>query len=157
MYIEGNNNKIYRAPSWLDSYYKLFLGNIILRPHCYRCKYKNNNSRADITIADYWGIRNIAPCFGREGEVSLVILHNTKAVHIFENMKDDVRFIEADIDKALTNNPSYYRSVDMPEERRLFFTNLNKWSYKQIKKNYVKLTIREKMKVVLDKIGLYKI
>lgn len=39
-----------------DKFYRIFLGNCCLGPHCYfHCKYKWDNSSADIRIGDLWG------------------------------------------------------------------------------------------------------
>ncbi len=39
-----------------DPYMKLFLGNRILRPSCYKCRSKGENRFSDITLGDFWGI-----------------------------------------------------------------------------------------------------
>lgn len=39
-----------------DMFWKMFLGNFIVAPHCQKqCKYKYDNSAADIRIGDLWG------------------------------------------------------------------------------------------------------
>lgn len=39
-----------------DIFYKLFLGDVVLGPQCQnQCKYKYDNSSADIRIGDLWG------------------------------------------------------------------------------------------------------
>ena len=155
MYIENDKGHSYRAPSWQDPFYKLFLENKILRPHCYRCKYKKTHYLADFTIADFWGIQNIAPNFGEEGKVSLVILNNEKAKRIFEDIKENLQFIETDIDKALMSNPPYNESVNKSDDRDRFFKDNIQMSFAALKKKYSRLSLKERVKVLLMRCGLY--
>lgn len=56
MYLEGEKSFIKSRRSQGDLFYKLFLGDICLGPHCQKqCKYKYDKSSADIRIGDLWG------------------------------------------------------------------------------------------------------
>ena len=54
--LRGKKNFIQSRKSQGDLFYKLFLGDIALGPQCEKqCKYKYNQSSADIRIGDLWG------------------------------------------------------------------------------------------------------
>lgn len=54
--IRGKKTYIQSRMSQGDIFYRLFLGDICLGPQCERqCKYKYNQSSADIRIGDLWG------------------------------------------------------------------------------------------------------
>lgn len=54
--IRGKKTYIQSRMSQGDLFYKLFLGDIALGPQCVgQCKYKYDNSSADIRIGDLWG------------------------------------------------------------------------------------------------------
>lgn len=56
MQVEGKNGVITSRRSKGDLFYKLFLGDLVLGSQCQNdCKYKWNNSSADIRIGDLWG------------------------------------------------------------------------------------------------------
>lgn len=55
-----------------DPFMRMFLSNFCLRPSCYECHAKNFKC-ADMTIADFWGIENVAPEMDDGRGTSLVI------------------------------------------------------------------------------------
>lgn len=70
---------------------RAFIKNIDLRPSCYQCAFKIFNSRADLTLADLWGDRNLLPEQNEDKGITLVIVHSIKgedAVCGIENAKD---------------------------------------------------------------------
>ena len=56
-----NSTILLSSPASKNDYMRAFLNNLILRPSCHNCKAKECRSHSDITIADYWGIWNVAP------------------------------------------------------------------------------------------------
>ena len=77
-----------------DLFYKLFLGDLCLGPQCQKeCKYKYNQSSADIRIGDLWGNTYKTD----ENGVSALIAFTTKGREIVENLKD-VTLIEHPFD-----------------------------------------------------------
>jgi len=53
------NGVVYKESFYTDSYMKLFLNNICLRPSCHDCKFKSLNRLSDISLGDSWGIESI--------------------------------------------------------------------------------------------------
>lgn len=66
-----------------DLFYKLFLGDLCIGPQCQKqCKYKYNQSSADIRIGDLWG-----PTYqDNQKGVSALISFTEKGRHIIENL-----------------------------------------------------------------------
>ena len=73
-------------------YTKGFMQNLTLRPSCYNCSNKETRS-SDITLADFWGIKNVLPQWYSEEGVSLVIIHTQKGLDLV-NAIDDVEAID---------------------------------------------------------------
>jgi len=44
------NGVVYKESFYTDSYMKLFLNNICLRPSCHDCKFKSLNRLSDISL-----------------------------------------------------------------------------------------------------------
>lgn len=58
-----------------DPFLRLFLRNYTIRPSCFACPVKTGRSGADITLADFWKIKDIQPAdYDRDG-VSLVLAY----------------------------------------------------------------------------------
>lgn len=65
-----------------DKFYKLFLGDCALGPQCFfKCKYKFDQSAADIRIGDFWG----DTYKDNEDGVSAVIAFSNKGKEIIES------------------------------------------------------------------------
>ncbi|MDD3693267.1 MAG: Coenzyme F420 hydrogenase/dehydrogenase, beta subunit C-terminal domain, partial [Oscillospiraceae bacterium] len=93
-----------------DLYMKGFLSNLYLRPSCYRCSFKGNNY-SDITLADFWGIENVVAEMNDDKGVSLVIVNTLLGESVINSLTNRMKVKAVDFNKALQNNPSYFKSV----------------------------------------------
>lgn len=81
----GCRTKIQSRRSQGDLFYKLFLGDICLGPQCQKqCKFKYDNSSADIRIGDLWG----STYQDDENGVSAVISFTQKGKEIISGLKE---------------------------------------------------------------------
>lgn len=71
------NGKQITGPYYYYYYYYFYQLSNILRKCCYGCK-RVLNDKADITIADFWGIGKYRPDNKDQEGISLVIAHNDK-------------------------------------------------------------------------------
>ncbi len=89
--VDKNNKEIYRSKNVNeDLFYKYFLGHYVLSPCCINsCKFKKNNSLADIRIGDLWGeeykneengVSGLI-CFTPKGEDLVSKIKNASFVH----------------------------------------------------------------------------
>ena len=114
-----------------DAYMKAFLNNISLRPSCYNCHYKSVNRQGDITLADFWGVKQQLPeMFDNKG-TSLVLVNTEKGRRIFENISDSMKFMQVDYDRALKANTAAYQSCKMPRKRKQFMLSLDTVDFKK--------------------------
>lgn len=72
--MESADGEIVLDQSKSENYYfKLFSGNLIIRPSCYACQYANLNRVGDITVGDYWGVEDFHPEMDDDKGLSLVM------------------------------------------------------------------------------------
>jgi len=76
---------------------KLFFSNNCIRPYCHACPYTSIRKPADITLADYWGLKEEHPEFMDEKGVSAVITHNEKGDSYFRSC--DISWIDSSVEK----------------------------------------------------------
>ncbi len=131
-------------------YLQLFFSNYALRPHCHNCEFASVNKPADITIADYWGIKDEHPDFFDEKGVSALLIRTTKGENLLKSL-DNVTYIESSIEKiskkqANLNNPS-----PIKEDRDEFWNLYYKKGFKTISKKYAGLSIKNKLKSKIKK------
>ena len=84
----SSENKPIRISSYhKDNHFmRAFLSNMILRPSCYDCKAKSGRSHSDITLADFWGIQNVAPEMDDDKGTGLVLVNSPKGKTIIDTL-----------------------------------------------------------------------
>lgn len=139
-----------------DSYMKSFLSECNIRPACYNCKFKKIHRCSDITLGDFWGIKETYPDMYNETGVSVVVVHSLKGERLFEKMKGSIVFKEVEYEKAIAYNPAYHSSVKENKNRNKFFKNLDKYDMNVLCKKYCKGSLKariiNKVKRIVKKI-----
>lgn len=82
-----NGDKEYRS-CYSQAYKHLFHSLVALRPSCYQCSFCNLKRQGDLTVADMWGIDKCLPDFKDFLGVSLVLVHNSKGLTLFDKAAD---------------------------------------------------------------------
>ena len=120
-----------------DEYTASFNMYYSLRPSCYNCKFINMNSGADITIGDYWGLKNEHSDFWNVDGVSAVILKSKKGETIFEKCKKNLFFCKSSVWQIAKNNMWLVDVKGRKKARQYFFEDYKKGIYNlgQIKKD----------------------
>ena len=103
-----------------DLYMKAFLKDLCLRPSCYACGTKGHARSSDITLADFWGVWNIAPEMDDDKGTSLVLINSPKGKVLFEEIKQGIVFKEVEWEEAVKYNSAFSKSVVLPDKREAF-------------------------------------
>lgn len=90
---------------WVETWKRYFYDNRSLRPSCHFCPYTTIAARpGNITIADFWGIKNTQLAFFYDNlGVSLVLANDERGLKMLARL--DVEYVKADIADALPGNP----------------------------------------------------
>ena len=148
----GSSKEVYISKS-KDPYMQMFLSDFCLRPSCYECKAKTLRL-SDLTIGDFWGIDTIAPEMNDSKGTSLVIVRTNQGEKIFNRFisKSSVKVMEVEYDDATKENPAEFRSVYRPKERETFFIDMKKMDFEELRKSYLSLPIKQRIKNAIKKI-----
>lgn len=111
------------TPMESDIYLKAFANGLITRASCHECKFKvfMNNSGADISIGDFWGIETVHPELFNEAGVSAVVAHNEKGERALKEAKDKILLSPVKACKIALGNKEACNSVPPHINRSLFF------------------------------------
>lgn len=120
----------------VNSFMQMFLRDYCLRPSCYQCMAKELKM-SDLTIADFWGIQNVAPEMDDEKGTSLAIIRTDKGEDFFRLICAGMEVKEVSYEDAIKGNPSEYSSVKRPKERNSFFIDLYFVDFVELEKKYV--------------------
>ena len=111
-------------PFYENVYMKAFLQNLDLRPSCHHCRAKCGMSNSDLTIADFWGIQNVAPQMDDDKGTNLILVNTVKGEINLDFLK--FKYVEVDAKEALRDNTVWYDSVSPHRQRKHFFKKLDK-------------------------------
>ena len=118
-----------------DSYMQMFLKDFCLRPSCYECVAKKVNM-SDLSIADFWGINDIAPEMNDEMGTSLVLIRTGKGQNIFDYISSKRKLKEVSYEDGVKYNPAEFKSCTRPPQRETFFCDMHKMSFEELKNKY---------------------
>ena len=135
-----------------NPYMKLFLSDIALRKSCYDCNFKIGNKYLDITLGDFWGVKDFyQEMYNRKG-VSCIIVNTEKGLKVFEKIKDNICYKKCKLQEIIKGNPSLKLSAVMPKNRDKFFVDLDKIAVENLTKKYKrKTTIIKKFKCIIER------
>ncbi|MBR2023821.1 MAG: Coenzyme F420 hydrogenase/dehydrogenase, beta subunit C-terminal domain [Clostridia bacterium] len=145
------NDTEYRATLDKDPMMQVFLKNLCLRPSCYNCHFKTKYRRSDITLADFWGIKNILPEMDDDKGTSLVIIHSKKGEEVFKQIEQKVIAFEVDVDKAIFYNSAMIQSAKRDSKREKFLSE-EKSSFSKVAEKYTKLNYCKRIKGKLKRL-----
>ncbi len=131
-----------------DPYMKMFLRDYCLRPSCYDCIAKKVKM-ADLTIADFWGINDIAPEMNDGNGTSLVLIRTEKGIKVFEAIASKLHLKEVTYENGVRCNQSEYKSCLRPYQRDTFFDDMRAMEFEELEKKYafsVKITFLSRVK-----------
>lgn len=153
MQVLFENGKKYTASSTkYDWFYSAYLGNFVLKPACYECKFAKPERYADITIGDNWG------GYEKSGEKagSVIITNSTKAESWVKRAFENMNFSEIPFD--LIHKDQLSCPASKPASYDEFWNIYKKGGYlaaqKFIGNNTLKGKCRCFMAFVLDKLHL---
>ena len=98
----------------VNLYMRAFLSNYSLRPSCYNCKSKGGRSNADITIGDFWGIKEFYNNKEDDRGISAVIIQSDKGNLFYTNI-EGLLMEEVEYSEILSGNLSLESSVRAPK------------------------------------------
>ena len=100
-----------------------FLQNLYLRPSCVQCEtMREGHHPADITIADLWGMQEVASGADDDVGTSLVFLNTKRGRQAFESCRSQLAVFPVEgTHKLLRYNPSIAHAAKPHKNREAFF------------------------------------
>ena len=109
-----------------DAYFIGFGRNLFSRLSCFNCKFRFDNTKADITLADFWGIEKLEGIEVKEDKgVSMVLINTIKGEEWINRISQYMFIQKRTFDEAAKSNPKLVSSAKLPKNRESFFKDLN--------------------------------
>lgn len=153
MQMKFTNGVEYCVKNSYDPYMKGFLDNTYLRSSCYDCVFKTVQRKADITLADFWGVWDTLPQMHDGKGTSLVITNTEKGEDILNDLSNQLEIVEADLSEAVKYNSAAEKSVPHNIQREQFLIDFNAQPFEKVIKKYGspdwKKQLKSKIKSIL--------
>lgn len=107
-----------------DTFLRGFLAELYNRPSCHRCFVREGRSGADLTIGDYWRIRERFPELDDEKGTSVVLVNTQRGAAAFGELASEIDSGSSDLADAVRTNPALVRSAPAHPRRGQFFRQL---------------------------------
>ncbi len=112
----------------------LFYGHRPLRPACYRCPYKDVIHPGNLTLGDYWGIREAVPGFDDNRGVSLVLINDDRGKELFAQVRGSLEAAETPVESCL--QPPLQAPPEKPADRAAFWRRFRTEPFVHIARKY---------------------
>lgn len=148
------NGKTYFVRSYLDSYFKCFASeHISVRESCLQCEFSYLHS-SDITIADFWGYKNIDKLKKGKG-INLIVANSTKGIKAIERMQNFQLF---EMPLSLSDYAFRVRNIDQHQKdlREIFFKEALQNGFEKASNKICPATQKEYIKKHMKRIMLRK-
>lgn len=158
VFFEFVNDEIYVEWFNEDPFGKGFISNLFFRPACESCKFKKVSRESDITLADFWGIKNVIPQMDDDRGTSLVLVHSDKGLNALEMISTGLKMEKVDTLKALKGNPYVKESLKPSRYRKHFFANIENFNFADLIRKYGKRrkNVKEYVAIILKRLHLWK-
>lgn len=87
-----------------EEYAVLYRSDDFMRDSCYHCKFSSPNRESDITIGDFWKIREVNEDFANARGTSVIMVHSEAGMELFRQACGDLQWIETTPEQALQPN-----------------------------------------------------
>lgn len=156
--VDFANGRQYCKDRWHDLFFIGYLqsGNFA-RPSCYECQFKVFPQKADITLADFWGIEKVDPSMDQDKGTSLVLVNSDKGMALFDTIKGNVVWKEFTMEDARGGNPAMDLSLKpVADNRKSFFEAIDKYPFEKVAEKFFPLPtftnkLRSRVKNILYK------
>ncbi len=139
--VNFENGKEYCKDRYHDLFFVGYLqaGNFT-RPSCYKCPFKGFPQKADITLADFWGIEKIDSTMDQDKGTSLVMVNSDRGMELFNSIKDKIEWRQFTMDDAREGNPAMEGSISSARPNRdAFFNDLEVMPFEKLATKYFPL------------------
>lgn len=129
-----------------NPYMQAFLGGLICRPSCHQCPFKGLSRPSDITLADFWGVKQICPeALERQG-TTLALVHTEKGAAALEALRERAAVTEVDPVAAVTYNRAALRPSPAAPRRKMFWRAYHGNGLEEIARRCLEPTLSQRVK-----------
>ena len=144
----ANHKRVINPSYELSPYLYSFMYAMTYRYSCYDCKFACIPRQGDITLADYWGVKEFFPQVETKHGVSLLLLNSEQGKKIWEQVKDDFEYYKSNVEDAAKYNSNLVKKSKKPILRDGIYERIEEEGYKSVAETIFKSPNIWKIKLV---------
>jgi H2-dehydrogenase len=115
------DESVFSFPVWCSPYFRIFLSGYSYRPSCYKCPYAGAKRTGDVTIGDFWGIKNpeALPEQARNG-ISVILVSTPKGQNLLDSISSMLDMQSRPVKEAVDGNDQLQHPVKDTVRSKLF-------------------------------------
>lgn len=126
-----------------DLYMRLFMKAVIFKPVCYTCPFAKVPRISDLTLGDFWGIKNSNKFKAHRAGTSVLLVNTQTGNQVWQQVKKYFVYEERTLSEAVLKNRNIVEPTSEPERRVGMVKDLFVLKKKDyIKKYKLQLTLR---------------
>ena len=125
------------APLFSTEYGRAFGRALFLRPSCYACPYTTMARVGDLTLGDFWGLREDELPEQQEKGVSLLMVNTPHGSHLFDQLLLGKQVFSPE--RAVAGNPRLASPTARPADRAAFFAAYAVEPFEQVRRQFFRV------------------
>lgn len=126
----ANPEKHIMLPTYeLSPYLYSFMYAYTYRYSCYNCRFAKIPRQGDITLADYWGVKEFFPQINEEKGVSLVLVNSQQGTNVWKAVRNKCIFYKSNMADAAKYNGNLIKKSIEPDIRKNIYRRVKSEGY----------------------------
>lgn len=145
--IVKNDIDVFKEQWEQSPYFYTFMKSIICRENCYNCNYAKSERCSDLTIGDFWGLKEDSKFYNEKNKgVSVLLPCTEKGIELIKNISNLILLEERNINEAIDGNDQLkfpaLKNDKAEKFKKCYQGDFYKTYKKVMKKNYYKQRIK---------------
>lgn len=142
-----DNGKVYYGSARVDLFLKAFFSDLCSRPSCYACPFKSIHHVSDLTLFDCWSPEKLNDkIIDDDKGFTNIIVQSSRGNEMLDSLKEKLTIYSSDINMAVQyDGIMINNSVEWNKKREIFFHNLQDQELSMHCKNFLKISILDKI------------
>lgn len=158
--VDLANGKRLKLPTYqLSPYLHSFMCSYTCRESCYDCRFSCIPRQGDITLADFWGVKNFFPDIDTSSGVSLLLLNSKKGEMLWSEINDMCKWQQSTVIDAGKENHNMTKKTERPSFRDEAYKIVDQRGYKSVAENEFRTPDRNRimLKMAISNSLLFKL
>lgn len=143
VYYKTNLKEVYESLGY-NQFMVIYSSHFITRSSCHKCCFTNYNRISDLTVSDFWNIKQVPEFTDDDLGISMLMVNTEKGSKVFEEIKGDFYYCKCS--KEQTYQPQLNHPNQPSVLRKLFINDFNNKPIRYVLNKYAPHTFWGKVR-----------